>query len=181
MRDVFKRGDAWFRSGDLLRWDGEGRLYFSDRIGDTFRWKSENVSTAEVAEALGKHPQVQEANVYGVLVPNHDGRAGCAVVAFAPTQSYPPSPELLRSLAKHVADTLPRYAYPLFLRVVREVGLQNTGTNKQQKHGLRVQGVDPVQVEKSAEGGLLYWLRDGTYVPFGKKDWRAITGGKVKL
>ncbi|KAL9627241.1 MAG: hypothetical protein Q9164_007661 [Protoblastenia rupestris] len=76
LRDVLKKGDAYFRTGDIVRWDHQGRWYFVDRIGDTFRWKSENVSTAEVGEVLGLHPRVLEANVYGVEIPHHDGRAG---------------------------------------------------------------------------------------------------------
>ncbi|CAI4214527.1 unnamed protein product [Parascedosporium putredinis] len=73
-------GDAWFRTGDLVIWDKDGRVFFADRIGDTFRWKSENVSTAEVGQILGSHPAVHEANVYGVQLPHHDGRAGCAAI-----------------------------------------------------------------------------------------------------
>ncbi|KAI1178962.1 fatty-acyl-CoA synthase [Nemania sp. FL0916] len=78
--DVFRKGDLWYRSGDLFRLDGQGRLYFVDRLGDTFRWHSENVSTNEVSDALGVFPQIAEANVYGVKVPHAEGRAGCAAV-----------------------------------------------------------------------------------------------------
>ena len=79
-RDVFKKGDLYYRSGDSLKRNPDGKWSFLDRLGDTFRWKGENVSTAEVSECLGKFPSVVDANVYGVQVPNHDGRAGCAAL-----------------------------------------------------------------------------------------------------
>lgn len=84
-RDVFRKGDVWYRTGDALRRTKDGRWYFMDRLGDTFRWKGENVSTVEVAEVVGKFPGVVEANVYGVLLPKHDGRAGCAAIYIDPS------------------------------------------------------------------------------------------------
>ncbi|PTB73938.1 acetyl-CoA synthetase-like protein [Trichoderma longibrachiatum ATCC 18648] len=173
LRSVFRPGDAWFRSGDVLRCDADGLTYFSDRIGDTFRWKSENVSTAEVSQAVGLHPAVREANVYGVELPHHDGRAGCAAVCLDPPV---PDEATLRSLAAHVRASLPRYAQPLFLRLVRDVGVgsQTTGTNKQQKQSLRAEGVRPRETD-------VYWLRGDSYVPFREKDWRELEGGRVKL
>jgi len=172
MRDVLVKGDAWFRTGDVVRWDAEGRWYFNDRIGDTFRWKSENVSTSEVSEALGHHPHIHEANVYGVELPNHDGRAGCAAVVFS-TEDL--SSSLLDSVASHAARTLPKFAVPLFLRVTRQT--QATGNNKQQKHLLRGQGVEPGKMG----GDRLFWLKGGTYVGFREKDWEELKGGRVRL
>jgi acyl-CoA synthetase (AMP-forming)/AMP-acid ligase II len=171
MRDVFEKGDAWFRTGDMISSDEEGRTYFSDRIGDTFRWKSENVSTNEVSEALGSHPVVHEANVYGVELPHHDGRAGCVAIVLAEE----PNERLLRDLAVHATSRLPRFAVPLFLRRMRN--MQITGTNKQQKHVVRKEGVDPTKVGDDE----LFWLKDGTYVKFGKRDWEELNGGRVKL
>jgi acyl-CoA synthetase (AMP-forming)/AMP-acid ligase II len=171
LRDVFVKGDAFFRTGDVISWDSFGRSFFNDRIGDTFRWKSENVSTNEVSEALGGHPAVQEANVYGVELPHHDGRAGCVALALAEK----PTKRLMSSLAEHAKRTLPRYAVPLFLRLPKAI--QTTGTNKQQKHVVRMQGVDPAKTD----GDEFFWMKDGTYAPFKRQDWEELRGGRVRL
>ncbi|OAA65808.1 long-chain-fatty-acid-ligase 1 [Niveomyces insectorum RCEF 264] len=173
LRNVFRRGDAWLRTGDVMMRDAEGRTYFVDRIGDTFRWKSENVSTTEVAQAVGLHPDVLEANVYGVALPHHDGRAGCVALVLR----GPPTPALLQSLAGHVEHELPRFAQPLFLRVVQDTSAHTTGTNKQQKNVLREQGADPDKVGTDQ----LFWLQGNTYVPFARRDWDRLQGGQVKL
>jgi len=173
MTSVFKDGDAWFRTGDIVRRDQESRIYFADRIGDTFRWKSENVSTAEVAQVVGLHPAILESNVYGVELPHHEGRAGCAAVIF---KDGIPNSEVLRSLAGHVKAGLPRYALPLFLRVVKGDALQATGTNKQQKHNLRSDGVNPEKI-----GDPLFWLKGDTYAEFTQRDWKTLGMGRIKL
>lgn len=173
LRDVLKKGDAWFRTGDLMRTDSDGHIHFVDRIGDTFRWKGENVSTGEVESVVSSHPAVKEANVYGVQLPNHDGRVGCAAVVLeqAPTQ------ETMKGLATYLLSRLARYAAPLFIRVV-EI-METTGTSKYTKHGLRTQGVDPDKVGDDK----VYWMNLGNsaYEPFGKKEWEGIVGGKTKL
>jgi acyl-CoA synthetase (AMP-forming)/AMP-acid ligase II len=171
MRNVLVKGDAYFRTGDMLSWDDQGRMYFNDRIGDTFRWKSENVSTNEVSEALGNHTAVHEANVYGVELPHHDGRAGCVAIVLAEA----PTERLMKDLASHAHSRLPRFAVPLFLRLTKNMVV--TGTNKQQKHVVRSQGVNP---EKTGEDEL-YWLKNGTYVKFRKQDWEELNGGRVRL
>jgi len=173
MRNVLVKGDAYFRTGDMISWDSEGRQYFNDRIGDTFRWKSENVSTSEVSEALGLHPHVHEANVYGVELPHHDGRAGCVALVLSTT----PSEQLMKDLADHVGGKLPRFAVPLFLRLVEGRDMEVTGTNKQQKHVVRMQGVDPEKVGEDR----IFWLRNGTYVPFGRREWEELNVGRVRL
>lgn len=175
MRSVLEKDDAYFRTGDILRWDRQGRWWFCDRVGDTFRWKSENVSTAEVSEVLGMHPSIGEANVYGVAVPHHEGRAGCATILLNDDREW--SQELLDSIASHVRESLPRYAVPLFLRATKE--MQATGNNKQQKHRLRSQGVDPAGV--SSSGDRLFWLKGGTYMAFDDEDWKTLEAGQVKL
>lgn len=173
LRDALWNGDTWFRTGDIVRIDSEGRWYFCDRIGDTFRWKSENVSTAEVSEALGMHDAVDEANVYGVQLPHHDGRAGCAAVVLHAKATK----TLLHELAMHAGDRLPRYAIPVFLRVMREI--KATGNNKQQKQLLRAEGVDPIKAREA--GDNLYWLSGGTYVEFDDEDWQELKLGRIKL
>ena len=174
MRDVFVEGDAWFRTGDTIRVDDEGRAFFVDRIGDTFRWRSENVSTNEVSEVLGTHPAVSEANVYGVELPHHDGRAGCAAITLH--GGVEPTESLMREIAAHAQRGLPKFAVPVFVRVSRE--LEATGNNKQQKQGLRLQGVDP---QKIGNEDRMFWLSNGTYEEYLPSHWEGIQKGEVRL
>ena len=141
LRDVFKQGDAWFRSGDLLYKDAKGLWHFVDRIGDTFRWKGENVSTMEVSQVLSSLPGVEEANVYGVQVPGEaDGRACMAALRGQDLQSR----EKLDALQSLCEKELPSYARPRFLRFLSDMDV--TGTFKHQKVQLREQGFDPSKV-----------------------------------
>ena len=117
LRDVFEKGDCWFRTGDLMRRDAHGYFYFVDRIGDTFRWKGENVATSEVAEALGVVPGVAEANVYGVTVPGQDGRAGMAALVvgadFDPARSASDLPGTCRPMRGRCScGSSPRWRSP---------------------------------------------------------------------
>jgi fatty-acyl-CoA synthase len=134
LRDVFTRGDAWFRTGDLMRRDEKGYFYFVDRAGDTFRWKGENVATLEVSEALSSFRGVRQANVYGVAVPGADGRAGMAALVADGDLD-------LGALRKHVAKRLPEYARPMFLRIRSELDV--TATFKYTKTDFVRQGFDP--------------------------------------
>jgi fatty-acyl-CoA synthase len=137
LRDVFAAGDAWYRSGDLMRQDEQGFFYFVDRVGDTFRWKGENVSTTEVAGVIAACRGVAEAAVYGVQVPATEGRAGMAALV---TDEHFNLGELRRSLV----ERLPEYARPLFLRIVSSIEL--TGTFKLRKQELAGEGYDPARV-----------------------------------
>ena len=134
LRNVFKRGDAWIRTGDLMRKDEKGFFYFVDRVGDTFRWKGENVATSEVSEAICAFPGVKHANVYGVAIPAAEGRAGMAAVVVD-------RPFDLAALRRHLIDRLPSYARPLFLRLQDDIEV--TGTFKYSKTELVNQGYDP--------------------------------------
>lgn len=179
LRDVFEKGDLWFRSGDLMREDSDGCLYFVDRLGDTFRWHSENVSTNEVGETLGLFGQIAEVNVYGVQLPHTDGRAGCA--AITPIRSSAEKPFDFEGLAQHALSNLPRYAVPIFIRLVPEMDL--TATMKLQKGRLKTEGADLDKIEGSSPEDVMYWMPPGEdrYLPYGKADWERIQAGRVKL
>jgi len=155
LRNVFRAGDRWVRSGDLVRFDADDYFYFVDRVGDTFRWKGENVSTDEVAQVLGQFPGPAVVNVYGVRVPGTEGRAGMVALTYARPEQF--DPEAFHAFAAaHLAD----YAIPVFVRLTAEADL--TSTFKLRKIELQRAGYDPGRV-----GDPLY-VRDpgaGTYRP----------------
>jgi fatty-acyl-CoA synthase len=134
LRDVFEKGDLWFRTGDLMRKDEDGYFYFIDRIGDTFRWKGENVSTTELEEAIGKFDGILETNVYGVPVAGRDGRAGMAAIVIKDNLD-------LAAFREHLTRQLPEYARPVFLRIRQDNDV--TSTFKQTKIRLVMEGFDP--------------------------------------
>src|SRR5436190_17062822 len=137
LRGVFEPGDAWFRTGDLMRRDADEYYYFVDRIGDTFRWKGENVATSEVAEAICAFGGIREATVYGVSVPSADGRAGMAAVVLDADLDLP-------AFRAHLRERLPGYARPLFLRIRNTLDV--TTTFKHAKQDLIRDGYDPAAV-----------------------------------
>jgi fatty-acyl-CoA synthase len=134
LRDVFARGDAWFRTGDLMRMDAGGFFYFVDRIGDTFRWKGENVATSEVAAAIMAFAGIREANVYGVRVPGAEGSAGMAAIVTDGDLD-------LAAFRAHLTRRLPPYARPKFLRVADRIAI--TSTFKHTKSALQRDSFDP--------------------------------------
>jgi len=137
LRDVFAPGDAWYRTGDLMRQDEQGFFYFVDRVGDTFRWKGENVSTTEVAGVIATCPGIVDAAVYGVSVPGSEGRAGMA--ALVTERDFD-----LAKLRRALLERLPAYARPIFIRIVTAIEL--TGTFKLRKQELAQEGYDPARV-----------------------------------
>jgi len=134
LRNVFVNGDSWFRTGDLMRRDKSGYFYFVDRVGDTFRWKGENVSTTEVADTISAYPGVIEAVVYGVAIPGTEGRTGMG--ALVVSQGFD-----LTAFRQYLAERLPEYARPLFLRIRSEIEM--TATFKPKKQDLSREGYDP--------------------------------------
>lgn len=170
LRDVFEAGDTWFRSGDLMRRDRLGYFYFIDRIGDTFRWKGENVSTTEVAEVIASVPGVFEVNVYGVEIPGFGGRAGMASLVVDEDQFDPVR------VREAVHAGLPGYARPLFLRRTR--AMETTGTFKQKKAEAIREGFDPRTV-----GDALMFddPRHKAYVPLSDAVYDEIVSGALRL
>ena len=134
LRDVFAKGDAWFRTGDLMKLDEQGFFHFVDRVGDTFRWKGENVATSEVNDAVRDGPGVVDATTYGVVVPGTDGRAGMAAIVVDDRFDF-------EDFARHLARRLPTYAQPVFIRI--SATLDATETFKQKKQQLVREGFDP--------------------------------------
>jgi fatty-acyl-CoA synthase len=143
LRKVFDPGDAWVRTGDLMRKDEKGFFYFVDRVGDTFRWKGENVATSEISETILECPGVKQANVYGVSIPGADGRAGMATLVTGDEFDLP-------AFRAHLIGRLPHYARPLFLRIRNE--MEATGTFKYTKTDVVREGYDP-----AATADLLYF------------------------
>ena len=171
LRDCFAKGDLYLRTGDLLRRDRASYYYFVDRIGDTFRWKGENVATAEVAELLNGAPGVSETAVYGVQVPHTDGRAGMALVVLAPNAEFDPA-----AYYRFADKALPAYARPLFVRIAPAMDV--TGTLKHVKGRLQAEGYNPAMVRDP-----LYFRDDSarTYVPLDAALKRRVDAGEVPL
>jgi len=170
--DVFGKGDMWFRSGDLLVADEEGFLFFVDRIGDTFRWKGENVATSEVSEVMAAFKGVKECNVYGVTVPNYDGRAGMASISIEEDSKLD-----LGGLYQHVRGHLAAYQQPLFLRIQKELVI--TSTFKHRKVEMVAEGFNPTTISDP-----LYFRDDRNqtgFVPLDPPLYEALIKNQIRL
>ena len=169
LRNVFQEGDAWYRTSDLMRRDERGFYFFVDRVGETYRWKGENVSTAEVLTALTSAPGVLDGVVYGVEVPGADGRAGTAALVVDAGFD-------LEKFHADVARRLPAYARPVFLRLLRN--LETTGTFKPRKQELVQAGFDPSRIKDK-----LFFddSRAQAYVPLDGALFAAISSGSIRI
>ncbi|XP_067352071.1 long-chain fatty acid transport protein 2-like isoform X2 [Channa argus] len=170
LRDVFEKGDLYFNSGDLLKIDNEGFFYFQDRIGDTFRWKGENVATTEVADHLLMVDCVAEANVYGVKVPGHEGRIGMAALKLKENMEFDGN-----ATYQHVKNNLPSYARPRFIRIQDTLAV--TGTFKQMKMKLAEEGFNPVIIRDP----LFFLDENKGYRPMTEEIFNSIADGRIRL
>ncbi len=169
LRNVFAEGDAWYRTGDLMRRDAQGFYYFVDRVGETYRWKGENVSTAEVLATLTAAPGVLEGVVYGVQVPGTDGRAGMAALVVDARFD-------LEEFRRIASRSLPSYARPVFLRLLGS--LEATGTFKPKKQDLISEGFDPQRI---ADRLYCHDPRMGRYVPIDAILHAELTSAAIRL
>ncbi len=170
--NVFKKGDRYFNTGDLMREIGFRHAQFVDRTGDTFRWKGENVSTTEVENIMTEHPALAEAVVYGVEIADTNGRAGMA--AITPHEGHSID---FADLLSHLKRELPHYSVPVFLRVKQ--AMETTGTFKYQKNNLKTEGFDPSKVDNEP----LYVLLPGSneYIALTDEVFANINAGKYRF
>ena len=169
--NVFKKGDSYYLMGDLLVADEYGYVYFHDRIGDTFRWHGENVSTAEVEATMSNILGLRDVVVYGVRVPGTEGRAGMAAIVDQDHRGID-----LKALVQSLNEQLPRYAHPIFLRIVDSVTV--TGTFKLQKTKLRQEGFDVGAIQDK----LLYYDAEvGHYQMLDEDKYAKITCGEIRM
>jgi len=167
--DVFRKGDEWFVTGDVVKLHDDRWVSFVDRAGDTYRWKSENVATKEVEMVLDGCPGVCEVNVYGVKVPGVEGAAGMAAVVIDREWDE-------KSVSEYVRSNLPHYAHPVFIRVCTE--LPKTSTLKHIKYVLRKDGFDPTKIEDP----VYFWDRHTKQYKVLDEDlYTDIVGGNVRL
>ncbi len=172
--NVFKEGDRYFNTGDLVRDIGFRHAQFVDRLGDTFRWRGENVSTTEVENLLSDFDAISEAIVYGVEIKDTNGRAGMAAITLAPGQSFDQAQSA--ALIQYCRREMPAYAIPVFLRIQQQV--ETTGTFKYQKNNLKTDGFNPAKTTEP----LWAWL-PGTdhYTPVTPELYARIEAGEFRF
>ena len=170
-RDVFKKSDMWFNTGDMLKNMGFGHAQFADRLGDTFRWKGENVATQEVEKAIDGYPGVSSSAVYGITLPGSDGKAGMAAIVRQDNEAF-----RLDGLADYLRNILPKYAVPLFVRFVPD--FEWTATHKIKKTNLKNDGYDPARLQQD-----IYVLlpESGKYEALSQEIHNNIIAGKYRF
>jgi citronellyl-CoA synthetase len=174
MQDVFVKGDRYFNTGDLMRDIGFRHAQFVDRLGDTFRWKGENVSTTEVENLVSEYSKISEAVVYGVEIPNTNGRAGMA--AITPHEGQNLTEQDYSDMLTFFKKSMPAYAIPVFLRI--QAQMETTGTFKYQKNNLKKQAFDPVQTQEP----VLVWLPStNAYTPVTDEVFANIQAGQYRF
>jgi citronellyl-CoA synthetase len=172
MRNVFKEGDTWLNSGDLVRDQGCNHVIFVDRVGDTFRWKGHNMSTTEVENIFSSFNQVFLSTVYGIQIPGTDGRAPMAAfVADVDAEKFD-----FKGLAEYLMNNLPSYGVPIFLRL--KTKLATTSTHKLQKSVLKKEGINLELIDDTLFIRLPY---ESNYVPFTKEIYKDIQTEKIKF
>ncbi|MHA2266767.1 MAG: AMP-binding protein [Promethearchaeota archaeon] len=171
LKDVFEKDDAYLKSGDLLLVHEDHWVSFADRFGDTFRWKGENVSTLEVESILNNFPAIQLCNVYGVAIPNTDGKAGMAAIQLVKGVDFDSN-----QFSNFVIDNLPPYAIPVFVRIKDE--LEFTGTHKLRKVTFRKEGYNPEEISEP----LFYWdPASKKYKVFDTTEYQKLVGITLKV
>lgn len=170
VRDVFKKGDSAFLSGDILTADERGNLFFVDRTGDTFRWKGENCSTSEIEAQVSNEAGYRDTVVYGVEIVNVEGRAGMAAI------SDPEKTLNLKELSLNLRKALPSYARPQFLRILEKIDM--TGTCKLKKVDLQKDGFNPTVVSDK-----LYYLnaKNSEYEPLSAEIYEMILNQEIRF
>lgn len=190
VENAFEKDDVFMRTGDLLYRSADNYWYFADRAGDTFRWKGENVSTAEVADTMGRVEGIASCTVYGVTIPGQDGRAGMAALVLKDSIVRPAGTNgsdmalvdeaalesFVGRLSKHVAKNLTAYSVPRFIRIC-EQELETTGTFKNKKVELKKEGFDLQKIKER----MYWWTPQGRYLPFGEAENQEILAGRARL
>ena len=165
IRNVFKKGDQWFRTGDLLKKDKKGFVYFVDRIGDTFRWKGENVATTEVCSIISNYKDIEEAIVYGIKLEKYDGNPGMVYIKINKDIDF-------NKLYLYLKKDLPQYSIPCFIKIIKDIDM--TGTFKYKKFNLKNDGIN-------GEDIYIINKKENNYIKLDDNIRNDINNGKLQL